>query len=628
MVPSDAPPTCCPPVGELLKAIPLRGKELEMYDPLVVALGQLAMSFPPDKRPSFHNYGHQPMKFPFEIHEREQHPTMPDVIATIPSLPVIEPLHRWRHVTLVFELKPLDTDDPMIKNTYTHWGTLIQLAKGARNIMLSQGRLYVFLVGIYGSVARIFRFDRAGAICSAPFKYKETPSILHQFLWRLFHPRQKNCSIVGQDPTIQMGTSADRQLAFGLARGLGAEWERTAETRKAVRRITMTDEQGKKVTYLAFRLLFVNPGLFSRATLVWEAFRLDAKGQSSLGEHYVIKEGWRQCCCIPETEFYGVLRRDGVTHGVASYTHGEDLGRHDDKIRQEEVKARAAGQPLVGVDQKLGHLTISGYHNDTVKRHFNEHSQMRISLHTVGTPLMDFQSTRELIVAFRDTIEGHRQAYELGGVIHRDISEGNVMMARHNAVFRGFIQDFDYSFSWRRFLRKRGMEVCLAAWEKYCRERGHDPRAKDKPDESKERTGTVLFMAIEILKSEVTHEVRHDLESFYWLLIFILLRHTKHGHVRGKAAFGSLFTVIDWYQFAQNKLGWIRDPDTPLIIPGNAPLNDLIEGFRKALENNFGRQAPLQRITHTQVLALFDRALAAQAWPEDDAAIEWVCLFV
>ena len=73
-------------------------------------------------------------------------------------------------------------------------------------------------------------------------------------------------------------------------------------------------------------------------------------------------------------------------------------------------------------------------------------------------------------------------------MIHRDISEGNVMMARRSARFRGFIQDFDYSFSWRQFLRKRGMEISLAAWEKYCEEHGHEPRSNDKPDTSKERT--------------------------------------------------------------------------------------------------------------------------------------------
>ena len=272
--------------------------------------------------------------------------------------------------------------------------------------MLSQGRLYAFLVGIYGSVARIFRFDRAGAISSAPFNYKEAPTILYQFLWRLLHPRQDNCSIVGQDPTIQLGTSADRQLAFGLASGLGAEWERTAEGRKAVRRIMMTDKENNEVTYLAFRLLFVNPELFSRATLVWEAFRLDANGKSSLEERYVIKEGWRQVCRIPETHFYMALQKEGPLNGVATYVHGEDLGKRDESLREQQVRSRAAGRAPEGVDRRLGHLTISGYHNDPDKQRFNERSQTRISLHTVGTPLTDFQSTRELIQAFRDAVEG------------------------------------------------------------------------------------------------------------------------------------------------------------------------------------------------------------------------------
>lgn len=82
-------------------------------------------------------------------------------------------------------------------------------------------------------------------------------------------------------------------------------------------------------------------------------------------------------------------------------------------------------------------------------------------------------------------------AYERG-VVHRDVSEGNVMIARHSKRFRGFIQDFDYSFSWKRFLEKRGMKKTLAAWEKYCRERGHEPRSKENPDESKARTVSVI----------------------------------------------------------------------------------------------------------------------------------------
>ena len=57
--------------------------------------------------------------------------------------------------------------------------------------------------------------------------------------------------------------------------------------------------------------------------------------------------------------------------------------------------------------------------------------------------------------------------------------------------FKGFIHDFDFSFSWLRFLRKRGLEVCLASWEKHCAENGHKPAGPGDADplnDSKERT--------------------------------------------------------------------------------------------------------------------------------------------
>lgn len=82
-------------------------------------------------------------------HEREQHPTMSDVIVTVPSLNVIKPLCRWRPVAFaaVFELKSFDSDDPMVNNMITHWKTLVpgQLANGTRNITPSRESMWIRL---------------------------------------------------------------------------------------------------------------------------------------------------------------------------------------------------------------------------------------------------------------------------------------------------------------------------------------------------------------------------------------------------------------------------------------------------------------------------------------------------
>ncbi|KAH9831786.1 uncharacterized protein C8Q71DRAFT_285114 [Rhodofomes roseus] len=706
MVPSDEPVPTCPEMGNMLQAIPVGNFEIAMYNPLVAALTQMVKEFPRAKRPKFSNYDHKIMKFPFECYQDEEHPTKPDVIATVPARSVITPEERWRNMAVVFELKNIEKKDPMYRSTPTHWETLVQLAKSARNIMLSQGRLYAFVVGIYGDVARIFRFDRAGAICSAPFAYRDHPEILHEFLWRLFHPRTQGCAIVGEDPTMKLGTSADRKRVVNLARKHDPDWKHSAETRKAVRRITMLNEKGERTTYLAYKLLFVNPGLFSRATLIWEAFIID-KNNRSKGERCVLKETWRQLCRLDEIGFYEMLqlanlekfkeeqekegrarkddeaqdadgkkgkkgRRAGKrgkcvvnaasntrgaaasksgdatggsdearqkllaearalgdaqhTFGVVRFMFGEDFGQRDEEQWELTEKARVAGAPLPE-DTKTGYRTISGVHNCPAKVRLNERSQTRMVLKTIGTPLTDFECTREVVTALRDAVEGHRQAYE-DGVIHRDISEGNVMIARLGEAFAGFIQDLDFSFSWRRFLEKRNYaSVDLATWEKYCVEHGHEPPQAndvDPANNSKERTGTVLFMAVQVLLGKITHEARHDLESFYWLLVFIVLRHTKHGHAKKNAAFASLFCSHDLEQCASHKMTWLLSLRAPLDVPDNEPLSTLLEDLRALFDSNFpDKRAPIRRVTHQEVLDVFNNALAKD-WPLDDASVPWV----
>ena len=65
---------------------------------------------------------------------------------------------------------------------------------------------------------------------------------------------------------------------------------------------------------------------------------------------------------------------------------------------------------------------------------------------------------------------GHRQAFR-AGVIHRDISENNVMLGDDMmAFFVGFLLDFDFGFNWREVLQKAGWEVSEESWKRYVEE--------------------------------------------------------------------------------------------------------------------------------------------------------------
>ncbi|EPS97689.1 hypothetical protein FOMPIDRAFT_1081812, partial [Fomitopsis schrenkii] len=68
---------------------------------------------------------------------------------------------------------------------------------------------------------------------------------------------------------------------------------------------------------------------------------------------------------------------------------------------------------------------------------------MRLVMKTVGRPLSSFKSTKEMVTAIRDAIIGHKLAF-LAGLIHRDLSDGNVMI-HDGDLFSGFLLDLDYA---------------------------------------------------------------------------------------------------------------------------------------------------------------------------------------
>lgn len=129
-------------------------------------------------------------------------------------------------------------------------------------------------------------------------------------------------------------------------------------------------------------------------------------------------------------------------------------------------------------------------------------------------------------------------------------------------------------------------------------------------------------MAIEILEGTAMHEARHDLESFYWLLVWLVLHHTEHDHPKGRLAGTTLFSPDYENGRSFHKRGWLLR-NRPLSVPGNRPLSFLLKEYSKLCRSNclMGPRLPVVPLTHEAVLAKFDEALACQDWPVDDAAL-------
>ncbi len=98
--------------------------------------------------------------------------------------------------------------------------------------------------------------------------------------------------------------------------------------------------------------------------------------------------------------------------------------------------------------------------------------------------------------------QGHRWLCEKAKILHRDLSEGNIMVRRRsdNKV-SGVLNDFDLAI-----------------------------RIGQNTNTSRQRTGTAPYMAIDILEASPppVHLYRHDLESLYYVLVCVVCDRNHH----------------------------------------------------------------------------------------------------
>ncbi len=123
------------------------------------------------------------------------------------------------------------------------------------------------------------------------------------------------------------------------------------------------------------------------------------------------------------------------------------------------------------------------------------------------------------------------------------------------------------------------------------------------------------FTAIDLLESPgIEHEVRHDLESFLWVLLWIVLHHTDHTYPDGPDAPYLIFGDRGWTR-GTLKRALLFSPDC-LAVRNNGPLSQLISHFKMLVGRSVGYRSVVgQPMTHDEVLQIFDAVLARVDWP-------------
>ncbi|KAJ7639005.1 hypothetical protein FB45DRAFT_1133864, partial [Roridomyces roridus] len=444
---------------------------------------------------------------------------------------------------------------------------------------------------VFGKHARIFRVDRSGYIFTEAFDWSRNRTVFPEFYWRLYNGAEDG-RVLGDDTTLSELSGGERkELRVKLSKIMGYSSMNLDEATAMSRRVQV-HVNGEMTSAFTFgEPIFQSTGLWGRGT------RVD---RVVIGDQVcVMKDAWRQKCRMPEHQFYEVIR--------------------------DYIEENAGGEWPAGLSAWMGSLTLSDIHTDhqTITAALRPKGDSRLDrchdrsvFSSVDTTLDNFESTQQLVKAIRDAIAGHEIAYN-AGVLHRDVSAGNVLLLPKG----GFLLDFDYSTL---------VDEGFARFQKLF---PTEQEEEEMDKTSKDITGTYPFMSIASLtqlcepdpESSFCHSTTDDLQGFYWLLLWVILRHTEHKHILGSGACASVFDG-DVADVMRKKKTWVFKWVTSnrrhcIEITNNPPLTALVDELTNIVSDSISRK-PIPA-THESFLAAFDVALESTGWPVDDKALKF-----
>ncbi|KAI0533708.1 FunK1 protein kinase [Xylaria digitata] len=373
---------------------------------------------------------------------------------------------------------------------------LLHLCRSAHNVFASQPTR-LFLHGFYvrGSLVELWVFDRSGLYCSDIIDIQKE---FAQFLFVILRYQQMTDSELGNIDIIKTDESGSYIVLDNA----------------------VTPPLGK--LYLEHEPIAAREGLVGTGTTCYRA-RAPNTNQWS----HVLKFKWRWARQRSEDELlvqakekrvWGAVSLDyyhevestaNLRRGLRWGTHRK-LAKADFCEKQESIKESCIADGLVD-------------HTEETDDFFQNRILTCIVTSPVGRPLHTFQSLKELLQVFRDSIKCHRSLYFDARILHQDVSPGNMIILddQDENKPKGILIDLDSAIE-----LADGLETDLGI------------------------TGTRPFMAIGVLKSEC-HTYRHDLESFFYAFLWtIITNHTDNPPGTSKLR---RWSNGDWSELAARK---------------------------------------------------------------------------
>ncbi|KAI0631772.1 hypothetical protein C8Q77DRAFT_1128759 [Trametes polyzona] len=444
-----------------------------------------------------------------------------------------------------------------------------QLIDYAENIFRYQHRTALFMLLVIGRRCRFLRWDRSGTLVTRSMDYYEENQLFCEMLWRMsmlddeqlgrdpsatrICPRTAEYNFMNQIAVpkkddldhaervldeVPSGYVTYRYVREMFCQSLLGDWPRYK---------LQVVEGNKKYHFLVGKPVFQASGMAGRGTqgfVAWDCER----------ERFVwLKDAWRAFYELVDQEgtILRLLNSNNVKFVPTVYCHGDVLGQTTLTPKYWEMKnppslsvpdtpqCSSPSMPLLPVpsssrtlagtppssskgrkrsiaevdDESNNTLLPSGLDADCKKTSYRDdcplrrHMHYRLVVDEVAMPLKEFQSAWQLVAVILDCIVAHETALEQAGLMHRDVSGGNILIYPR-------VDPNTAKLEWTGL---------LADWElsKPIVQDGQMPRARQP-----ERTGTWQFMSVAVLTDHGKPvETTDELESFFHVLLYYAIRY-------------------------------------------------------------------------------------------------------
>ncbi|GLB40042.1 hypothetical protein LshimejAT787_0705520 [Lyophyllum shimeji] len=415
---------------------------------------------------------------------------------------------QFGELELHFELKPDTYSDPFddpasakVDRTTHKFDASPGKRSNARSQLIHyvtewcsrQHRRFAFTVFVGDPYVRFIRWDRAGAIVSEKFNYREDSRPLIQFLWRFSH---RDDVTRGKDPTVRRANPQEVKLAHEHL----SEWDPKAERPVVV--FEVPGEDGRVREFIAWGSVSRPCSLTGRCTRAYPVY------ERASGKRYFLNDTWRAYDLAQEAHILRELQAAGVEH-VPPFVCGGDLPDavtmtdlyvpdDDDKAQSGDGGDKPGNSEAPKKHEPLRPKRNAPWRCGSNWRRVTQRFHHRFVVDFIGKHLNQFANSKQLMQVVSDAFKAHQQAYQRCKIIHRDISSNNILI---DDTGRGILNDWD--------LAKHESELAKG--------RRH------------ERTGTWEFMSCLLLTSHHSiHTIQDDMESFVHIVLYHALRYLPH----------------------------------------------------------------------------------------------------